>query len=166
MIRAHFTPEGGRSTPCFWVPGGPAWQSDTGQRQGLAAAPQPLVEEEDDGVDGRFDQCHHAAGEQLAAQQVGDAEGHREVDQGEAAGLGLQAVVGLELVPAKVVEVEGDRVHGGLDEGDQAGGEQFAGQQVSHGEGDTKVQDGEADGLFHGGVSSGDEGSITRNYIK
>ena len=31
---------------------------------------------------------------------------------------------------------------------DQAGGEQFAGQQVSHGEGDTKVQDGEADGLF------------------
>ena len=51
-------------------------------------------------------------------------------------------------MPAKVVEIEGDRVHGGLDEGDQAGGEQFAGQQVSHGEGDTKVQDGEADGLF------------------
>ena len=39
----------------FWVSGGPAWQSDAGQRQGLAAAPQPLVEE-DDGVDGRFDQ--------------------------------------------------------------------------------------------------------------
>ena len=124
------------------------------------------MEEEDDCVDGRFDQCHHAAGEQLTAQQVGDGEGHREVHQGEAAGLGLQAVVGFELVPAKVVEVEGDGVDGGLDQGDQAGGEQFAGQQVSHGEGDTEVQDGKADGLFHDGVSSGDECSITRNHIK
>ena len=35
------------------------------------------------------------AGEQLAAQQVGDTEGYREVDQGEAAGLGLQAVIGV-----------------------------------------------------------------------
>lgn len=119
----------------------------------MAGTPQPLMEEEDHGVDGGLDQCHHATGEQLATQQVGDTEGHREVHQGEAAGLGLQAVVGLELVPAKVVEVEGDRVDGGLDQGDQAGGEQFAGQQVSHGEGDTEVQDGEADGLFHDGHS-------------
>lgn len=80
----------------------------SGQCQLLTGAPQPLVEEENDGVDGRLDHRHHAAGEQLAAQQVGDAEGHREVHQGEAAGLGLQAVAGLELVPAEIVEVEGD----------------------------------------------------------
>lgn len=111
------------------------------------------MEEEHDGVDGRFDHRHHAAGEQLTTQQVGDAEGHREVHQGEAAGLGLQAVVGLEFVPAEIVEVEGDRVDGGFDQGDQAGGEQFTGQQVSHGEGHGEVQNGKADGLFHDGGS-------------
>ena len=74
----------------------------------LAGAPQPLMEEEDHGIDGGLYQRHHATGQQLATQQVGDGEGHREVHQGEAAGLGLQAVVGFELVPAKVVEVEGD----------------------------------------------------------
>ncbi len=121
----------------------------SGQRQ----APQPLVEEEHDRVDGRLDHRHHAAGEQLAAQQVGDTEGHREVHQGEAAGLGLQAVAGLELVPAEIVEVEGDRVDGGLYQSDQAGGEQFTGQQVSHGEGHGEVQNGKADGLFHDGGS-------------
>ncbi len=124
------------------------------------------MEEEHHCVDGRFDQRHYATGEQLATQQEGDAEGHREVHQCEAAGLGLQAVLGFEPAPAKVVEVECDRVDGGFDQGDQAGGEQLAGQQVSHGEGDTEVQGGKADGLFHGGVSSGDEGSITQNAIK
>ena len=66
------------------------------------------MEEEDHGIDGGLYQRHHATGQQLAAQQVGDGEGYREVHQGEAAGLGLQAVVGFELMPAKVVEVEGD----------------------------------------------------------
>lgn len=88
-----------------------------GQRQLLTAgAPQPLVEEEHHGVDGRFDHRHHAASEQLAAQQEGNPEGDAEVDQCEAAGLGLQAVIWLELVPAKVMKVEGDRVDGGLDQ--------------------------------------------------
>lgn len=132
---------------------GRATAPPSGQCQLLAAAPQPLVEEEDDCVDGRLDHRHHATGEQLAAQQVGNAEGHREVHQGEAAGLGLQAVAGLELVPAEIVEVEGDRVDGGFDQGDQAGGEQFTGQQVSHGEGHGEVQNGKADGLFHDGGS-------------
>lgn len=125
----------------------------SGQRQLLTGAPQPLVEEEHDGVDGRLDHRHHAAGEQLAAQQEGHSEGHREVHQGEAAGLGLQAVIWLELVPAKVMKVEGDRVDGGFDQGDQAGGQQLTGQQVGHGKGDTEVQDGKADGLFHDGGS-------------
>lgn len=124
------------------------------------------MEEEDHGIDGRLYQRHHAAGEQLAAQQVGDAKRHREVHQCEAAGLGIQAVARFEFVPGQIVEVEGDGVDGGLYQGDQAGGEQFAGQQISHGEGDTEVQNGEADGLFHDGVSSGDEGSITQNHIK
>lgn len=126
----------------------------SGQRQLLTAgAPQPLVEEEHHGIDGRFDHRHHAAGEQLAAQQEGHPEGHREVDHREAAGLGLQAVIWFELVPAKVMKVEGDRVDGWLDQGDQAGGQQLTGQQVGHGKGDTEVQDGKADGLFHDGGS-------------
>ena len=119
----------------------------------LAATPQPLVEEEHHGIDGRFDRRHHATGEQLAAQQEGNPEGDAEVHQCEAAGLGLQAVVWLELVPAKVMKVEGDRVDGGLDQGDQAGGQQLTGQQLGHGKGNDKVQDGKADGFFHDGGS-------------
>lgn len=124
------------------------------------------MEEEDNGIDSGLYQGHHTTGQQLAAQQVGDGEGHREVHQGEAAGLGLQAVARFEFVPGQIVEVEGDGVDGGLYQGDQAGREQFTGQQVSDGEGDTEVQNGEADGLFHDGVSSGDECSITRNHSK
>ncbi len=127
--------------------------SGSGQRQWLAAAPQPLVEEEDDCVDGRLDRRHHATGEQLAAQQEGDPEGDTEVDQCEAAGLGLQAVLGFEFVPAEVMKVEGDCVDGGLDQRDQAGGEQLTGQQVSQGKGHDEVQGGKADGLFHDGGS-------------
>ena len=125
----------------------------SGQRQLLAGAPQPLVEEEDNSVDGGLYDGHHAAGEQFAAQQEGDGKRHAEVYQGEAAGLGLQAVTGLELVPAQIMKVEGDRVDGGLYQGDQAGGQQLTSQQVSHGKGDTEVQDGKADGLFHDGDS-------------
>ena len=58
------------------------------------------------------------------------------------------------------MEVEGDRVDGGLYQGDQAGGEQFTGQQVSHGEGHGEVQNGKADGLFMMAAPSGDEQSI------
>ena len=139
--------------PCFGCQAALHGNQTPASRQGLAAAPQPLVEEEDDGVDGRFDRCHPAAGEQLATQQVATPKPPRSGPQGEAGswpGLWFR----LEFVPAKVVEVEGDRVHGGLMRAIRLA-VAVRGQRVNHGEGDKSLQDGEADGSFvRGGVSS------------